>query len=98
MKQLIQKTTRIGLSLCLLAGLLAGFLAVGGAQPAQALEPVLVVDDFNTGSFTLSGPSNSIVGVSASGAIDGMRNVEINDYISTRCGPRWRRSRCRSPR
>ena len=36
MKQLIQKTTRFGLSLFLLAGLLAGFLALSGVQTARA--------------------------------------------------------------
>jgi hypothetical protein len=79
MNRQIQKTTRFGLSLLLLAGLLAGFLAVSGAQPAHAWGPVIVVDDFNTGSFTLTGPNDSIMGVSTSGAIGGDRDVMILD-------------------
>ena len=87
MKQLIQKTTRIGLSLFLLAGLMAGFLAAGGAQPARAWGPVIVVDDFNTGAFTLSGPNNSIMGVSTTGAVGGDRDVIILDSPATAGNP-----------
>jgi CSLREA domain-containing protein len=45
MKQLIQKTTRIGLSLILLAGLLAGFLALSGAPAAHAAGAIIVNSD-----------------------------------------------------
>jgi CSLREA domain-containing protein len=45
MKQLIQKTTRIGLSLFLLAGLLAGFLALSGAPAAHAAGVIIVNSD-----------------------------------------------------
>jgi hypothetical protein len=83
MKQLIQKTTRIGLSLFLLVGLLAGILALSGAQPVHAWGPVIVVDDFNTGAFTLTGPNNSIMGVSTAGAIGGDRDVIILDSPAT---------------
>jgi CSLREA domain-containing protein len=45
MKQLIQKTTRIGLSLFLLAGLLAGFLALSGTPAAHAAGAIIVNSD-----------------------------------------------------
>jgi CSLREA domain-containing protein len=45
MKQSIQKTARIGLSLILLAGLLAGFLALSGAPAAHAAGAIIVNSD-----------------------------------------------------
>lgn len=78
MKHFIQKTTRIGLSLCLLAGLLAGALALSKTQNAHAWGPVIVVDDFDTGAFTLNGPA-ATMSVSASGAIGGVRYMLVSD-------------------
>ena len=62
MKQLIQKTTRIGLSLFLLAGLLAGFLALSGVQTARAQTQTNTINyydwfDLETGTVVINAPT-----------------------------------------
>src|SRR5918993_3742702 len=86
MKQLIRITTQRSLRLFLLIALLAGLLAVNGTpMVASASGPVIVIDDFNTGAFSLSGPGGTINNVPALGAIGGVRDILIAD--SGRSGP-----------
>lgn len=65
MKQLVQKTSRIGLSLFLLVGLLAGFLTVSGAQTAQAQTQANTISyydwfDLETGTIIQISPSDPV--------------------------------------
>lgn len=74
MKRSMSKTTRIGLSLFLLAVLLAGALSLGGTQTAKAWGPVILVDDFSTGPFNLTYPI-ACINFSVTEAIGGRRAV-----------------------
>ena len=80
MKQFIRTTTQLSLRLFLLAGLLASLLAVSGTPTnASASGPAIVIDDFNTGVFNISGPGGLTIDLPASGAIGGTRDVLLQD-------------------
>jgi hypothetical protein len=80
MKPFIRTTTQLSLRLFLLIGLLAGLLGVSGTTTiASASGPAIVIDDFNTGAFSVSGPSGYNIDLPASGAIGGVRDISISD-------------------